>query len=118
MSTYRRDALLALCVLVVCLGVLRVERALGTLLSPVTLLAGVAVALLAEMVFLRSGMVATLWERPSIQIGSTVTLLAGGLLSYLALGPPVLAALCWGLATYFCLLGALLLLDDPFAAVA
>lgn len=117
MPTYRRDAVLALCVLAVAVSVLRVERALGTLLSPAAALAGVAVALLVEVVFLRSAAVATLWERPAVQIGTTAALLAGGLIAALAVGPPVLAALCWGLVTYFLLLGGLLLLGtNPSAA--
>jgi len=119
MTTYRRDAVLALCVLSVVVSVLHAERALGTLLAPGTILAGVTVAVLVEGVFLRSPTVADLWERPVVQIGTTAALLAGGLLSAFVVGLPILAALCWGLVTYFVLLGAVVLLGiNPVAVGA
>jgi len=117
MPTYRRDAVLALCVLTVLLGVLLTENALWTLARPGPALSGLMCALFVEGVFLRADTVARLWERPTVQIGSTAALLIGGLLAYLAVGPPALAVLCWGLVTYFVLLVAVLVLGrNPLIA--
>jgi len=117
MSTYRRDALLAALTLGTLLSVLAVERSIHALTRPIAPVAGVAGALLVEGAFLRSGAVAALWERPIVQFGSTLAVLVGGLTLAAVAGPTVVATLCWGLATYFVLLAAVLVLgENPLAA--
>lgn len=108
MPNYRRDALLAAAVAVALLGVLATRGALEALLAPVSITGGVVSALLVEALFLRSDFVASLWKRPVVHVGGGLGVVAGGLVAYSLAGPTVLAALCWGLATYFLLLGALL----------
>jgi hypothetical protein len=116
MSTYRRDALLAALTLGTLLGVLAVGRSIHTLTGPIPAAAGVAGALLVEGAFLRSGVVAALWERPIVQFGSTLGVLAGGVTLAVVTGPTVVATLCWGLATYFVLLAAMVVLgENPLA---
>lgn len=118
MVSYRRDSLLAAGTLGVLLSALVVEEALASLLDVVPALAGIAGALLVEAAFLRSPAVTELWERPSVQVGSGVAVSAGGLGAYVVVGPAVLATLCWGIVTYFALLGAVLALgENPLATL-
>jgi hypothetical protein len=118
MPNYRRDAVLAAVALAVLLGLLVVDRTTGTLLGPVPAVSGVLGALLIELGFLRYPAITGLWERPAVQFGSVVAVVAGGTWAYGIVGPPVVAVLCWGLLTYFLLLGAVLAVGhDPLAAV-
>ncbi|NLV08892.1 hypothetical protein GOC74_02950 [Halomicrobium mukohataei] len=107
-ATVRRDALLAALASAGLLALLVAERAVDTLTTPTAIASGVAVALLVEVAFLRSSAVARLWTRPVVQLGSTAGLLAVGLAGYALAGPLVVAALSWGLVTYFALLCVLL----------
>ncbi|ACV46764.1 MULTISPECIES: hypothetical protein [Halomicrobium] len=107
-ATVRRDALLAALASAGLLALLVAERAVDALTAPAAIASGVAVALLVEVAFLRSTAVARLWTRPAIQLGSAGGLLAVGLAGYALAGPLVVAALSWGLVTYFALLCVLL----------
>jgi hypothetical protein len=116
-TTARRDALLAALASAGLLALLVREDALGALAAPLAVAGGVAVALLVELAFLRSKQVADYWRRPAVQIGSTVAVLAGGLLAYAVGGLLVVAALSWGLATYFALLGTVVVFGtNPLAS--
>jgi hypothetical protein len=118
MPNYRRDAVLAAVALAVLLGLLVVDRTTGTLLGPVPAVSGILGALLIELGFLRYPAITGLWERPAVQFGSVVAVVAGGTWAYGIIGPPVVAVLCWGLLTYFLLLGAVLAVGhNPLAAV-
>lgn len=118
MTNYYRDAILALVALAALLGVLVVRGEVSALGRPLAIGVGVASALPVEIAFLRSGMIEQAWNHPVIRAGCTLGVITGGLAAYATVGPPVPAALCWGLATYFVLLGAVLALDaNPLAAV-
>lgn len=108
-TTTRRDAMLAALASTGLLALLAREDALGALAAPLAAAGGVAGALVVELAFLRSRTVADCWRLPAVQIGSTVAVLAGGLLAYAVGGLLVVAALCWGLATYFALLASVVL---------
>jgi hypothetical protein len=71
--------------------------------DPGAAIAGITAALVVEWAFLRyPDRLLSLWERPAINVGSALALLASG---RFARGyPRVLAAACWGLVTYFGLL--------------
>jgi len=116
MPNYRRDASLAVVALVTLLALLAAESALNALWRPVPAAAGVVGALLLELWFLRSGTLARRWERPSVHLGSLVAVVASGIWAYVTAGPPVVATLCWGLLTYFALLGTVVTLGhNPIA---
>lgn len=118
MSSYRRDALLAATALSTLLGLLIVERRAGTLWRPVVAVLGVLGALTVEFGFLRYATLTALWERPAAQFGSVLVGIAGGVWAYEIVGPSVVAVLCWGLLTYFLLLGAVLVVGhNPLAAL-
>lgn len=115
-TTTRRDALLAALVSGGLLTLLVSQNAVGALASPVAITGGVAGALVVELAFLRSTTVQDLWRRPIVQVGSTAAVLAAGTIAYTAGGAVVIAALCWGLATYFVLLGAVVVFGtNPLA---
>ena len=105
-TTTRRDALLAALASAGLLALLVSQDAVGALAGPVAITGGVTGALVVELGFLRSTTVQDLWRRPLVQVGSTAAVLAAGTIAYTAGGAAVIAALCWGLATYFVLLGA------------
>ena len=118
-TTTRRDALLAALASTVLLALLIREDAVGALAVPLAVAGGIAGALLVELAFLRSRTVAALWRRPAVQIGSTAAVLAAGLLAYAASGLVVVAALCWGLATYFAQLASVVVFGtNPLAGEA
>jgi len=65
---------------------------------------GVAAALAIEAAFVADTPVRTLWERRGVRLASAAALVAGALGLAAVGGPLVVAAACWGLATYFALL--------------
>jgi hypothetical protein len=105
MPNHRRDALLALVALATLSGFLLAERALGALWRLHPAVSGVLGALLIELGFLRYDTLAGLWERPAVQLGGVLTVIAGGVWAYNTAGPAVVAVLCWGVLTYVFLLG-------------
>ncbi len=116
MTEFRRDALLAGCVLGGLVAVLAATDAAARLFDPVAAGLGVAGALRVEVAFLRSATVARLWRRPAVQLSGAFVVTAGGALGYALVGPAVVVALCWGIATYFCLLCVVLAVgDNPLA---
>ena len=108
MTDFRRDALLAGCTLGGLVAVLAVTDAAARPFNPVAAGLGVAGALAVEFAFLRSATVTRLWRRPAVQLSGAVVVTAGGVLGYLLVGPAAVVALCWGIVTYFCLLGVVL----------
>lgn len=93
-----RDAVLAVATLGGLLWLLGADGR-QRLRDPLAAVTGVVTALVVEWAFLRfSDRLLSLWERPVVNRGSALALLAGG---YLARGAPwALAAGCWGLMTY------------------
>jgi hypothetical protein len=108
-----RDGLLAVVVGSGCLAALVAIDALGSLGRPVPALVGVGGALAIETLFLTGTPAADLWERPAIQAAGVVATLGGGLAAAWLLGPWLLAAICWGIATFFAVLAAMLVLAHP-----
>jgi len=102
-----RDATLAAVSAGALLAVLAVTAPLSTLARPAVAATGIAAALAVEALFVADTPAAELWERPAVQVGSAVALVGGGVVGVAATGPWVVAAACWGLATYFVLLGLL-----------
>ncbi len=103
----RRDASLAAASGVALLAVLAVTESLSLLAEPRSAAAGVAAALAVEALFVAETPAGDLWERPVVQIGSLVALVAGGAVAVAVDGHWLVAAACWGLATYFVLLALL-----------
>lgn len=104
MPNYRRDAGAALLCGGALLAALSWAGALGTLRVWPVAAVGVAGALGLEAMFLLDTPIESLWERPGVRAGGTVALLGGAAGLATVLGPAVIAAACWGLATYFVLL--------------
>jgi hypothetical protein len=114
--SYHRDAALAAGVLAALVGLLWATDATEALWQPAPAAVGVLGALVVELVFLRSPSLAALWERRVVQLGGVVAVVGGGAWAYQTLGPSAVAILCWGLSTYFVLLGAVLVFDrNPLA---
>ena len=108
MQSTTRDAILAATSAGALLAVLAVTASLSALARPAVVATGVGAALAVEALFVADTPAAELWERPAVQAGSATALVVGAGLAVWALGPWVVAAVCWGLATYFGLLGLLL----------
>jgi len=100
-TDFRRDAAVAACCGVVLLGVLAVSDAADALANPVAAAFGVFGAVVVEVAFLADTPVAGWWTRPWVRVASALALLGGALGAALLVGPLVVAAACWGLATYF-----------------
>ncbi|MGB9952442.1 hypothetical protein ACOZ4F_08580 [Haloarcula marismortui] len=109
MPSYRRDAVFALLCGLVLLAYLRWTAAVETLQSGVAVVVGVAGALGVEALFLLDTPAASLWERRGVRTASAVALLVCAAGLAVLLGPVVVAAACWGLATYFVVLAVSLL---------
>ncbi|WP_415381202.1 hypothetical protein [Halosimplex sp. TS25] len=105
-----RDALLAAVSGAVLLAALAAAESLSLLVRPGSAAAGITAALAVEALFVVETPAGDLWERPAVRIGSVVALAGGGIAAVALGGPWVVAAACWGLATYFALL-ALVLTD-------
>lgn len=103
-QSYVRDALLAAIVGGVCVGALVVWADSDVLWHPMAAVAGVVGALTVELAFVTGSPAARLWERPTIQVASVVVTISAGVLAALLVGAWILAAVCWGIATYFALL--------------
>lgn len=117
MPNYRRDALLAAVALATLVGFLIARETAEALWQPIPALTGALGALLIELGFLRYSLV-ELWERPSVQLGGLVVVVAGGVWTYEAVGPPAVGVLCWGLLFYFLILGTTILVGyNPLAVV-
>ena len=101
---YVRDASLALLCGVVLIGGLVRFDSLSLLTDPTALVVGVAGALVVKAAFVAGTPAGRLWERRAVQAGAVGALLAGAALVAWMAGPWILAAVCWGLATYFVLL--------------
>lgn len=108
MQSTTRDALLAATSGAVLLATLAVTGSLSTLARPAVAAAGVAAALAVEALFVADTPAAELWERRVVQVGSALALVGSAGVALLVAGPRVVAAACWGLATYFVLLALLL----------
>lgn len=105
MTDYRRDAVLAACCAFVLLGVLAVGDWTWTLVDPVAAVVGVAGALAIEGLFVADTPVAACWEHLSVRTASVFALLLGAVAAAYLVGPVLVGAAVWGLATYFVLLG-------------
>jgi|APHM01.1.fsa_nt_gi hypothetical protein len=118
MPNYRRDGLLATTALAVLLGVLLLEGTTEMLWRPIPAVAGVLGALVIEFGFLRYRSVPRWWDHSAVQFGGLVAVLVSGMVGYITVGAPVVVALCWGLVTYFLLLGAVLTVGhNPLAVI-
>jgi hypothetical protein len=102
-TDFRRDGAVAACCGVVLLGVLAATDALGELANPLAV-----GAVVVEAAFLAETPVADWWRRPWVRIAGALTLVGGALGAALLVGPTVVAAACWGLATYFVFLAVAL----------
>jgi hypothetical protein len=100
-TDFRRDGAVAACCGVVLLGVLAATDAVGELATPLAVALGVSGAVVVEAAFLAETPVADWWRRPWVRIAGALTLVGGALGAALLVGPTVVAAACWGLATYF-----------------
>ncbi|WP_135364051.1 hypothetical protein [Halosimplex halophilum] len=107
MQSTTRDALLAAASAAVLLVVLAATGSLSVLTRPGAAATGVVTALAVEALFVADTTVAYLWERPAVQVGSALALVVGGVLAVWTADPWLVAAACWGLATYFVLLALL-----------
>lgn len=107
---YVRDASLAATSGAVVLFGLARAGSLSLLRTPSALGVGVAGALAVEAAFVADTPAGRLWESRTVQVGGTTAFLGGVAALAWVTGPWILAAACWGLATYFCLL-ALVLAD-------
>jgi len=102
-----RDALLAGASGTALLALLTLTASLSLLARPETAAAGVGAALLVEALFVADTRAVELWERRSVRLVSVAVLVAGSILAAGVAGQWLVAATCWGLATYFVLLGLL-----------
>jgi len=100
-TDFRRDAAVAACCGALLLGALAVTDAVDELSNPVAVAVGVLGAAAVEATFLADTPVADWWTRPWVRAASALVLLGGALGAALVVGPVVVAAACWGLATYF-----------------
>ncbi|ELZ22337.1 hypothetical protein C475_17533 [Halosimplex carlsbadense 2-9-1] len=108
MQSTTRDALLATGSAGALSAALSLTESLSLLARPAVAAAGIAAALAVESLFVAETPATELWERPAVQVGSAVALVGGAVVALLAGGPWVVAAACWGLATYFLLLALVL----------
>lgn len=113
-----RDGLLALVGLLALAGLTAVTGGIDTLLDPVGIVAGVVVALAIEAVFLQYPSKALdLWERRGVPVVSLCALVVAGALA-VRVAPWLLSVPVWGLVTYLCLLGCVLLgMGNPLAVL-
>jgi len=100
-TEFRRDAAVAACCGVLLLTFLVVTDGVGELANPLVAVVGVFGAVVVEAMFLADTPVADWWTRPWVRIASAFALLGSALGAALVAGPAVVAAACWGLATYF-----------------
>ena len=107
MTPRQRDALLAAASGAACLAFLLVSDATAALARPATVVAGGGAALSVEALFVAETPVVRWWTDPRVQVGSAVAFVAAAAVGFLVAGPWLLAAACWGLATYFALLSLL-----------
>jgi hypothetical protein len=112
---YAGDAAIALASGAVLLGALAVTDDLGMLGEWRAVAAGLAGGVVVEALFLAGTPVAEWWDRPWVGPASGLGLVVGAVGLALWLGPVVVAAACWGLATYFSLLVLAALGRWPFA---
>lgn len=105
MSSYHRDAGFAvLCGLVFIAYLIRTGE-VDTLRTVPVAVVGVVGALTVEALFVFDTPVTAIWTYRGGRAGSAVALIGSAVGLATLLGPPVVAAACWGLATYFVLLG-------------
>ncbi|WP_436930378.1 hypothetical protein [Halosimplex halobium] len=107
MQSTTRDALLAAASAAVLLAVLAATGSLPLLTRPAAVATGIGAALAVEALFVADTPATDLWERPAVQVGSALALVAGAALAVWTAGAWLVAAACWGLATYFVLLALL-----------
>lgn len=101
----RRDAALALAVLVPVVGAVGV---LDAPVDPVAVGVGATGALSLELLLARRrATVRRVWARPAVQTGAVAAALVGAFLLTRHLGPWVLSAMAGGLVAYLLFLGAL-----------
>jgi hypothetical protein len=98
-----RDALLALLALGGLLGWLLGRGEARALRSPLSIVLGVSGSLLLEWAMLsRADLTRRLWDRREVRVGSLAGVVFGGI-SLGRAGARLVAALCWGLLAYLCL---------------
>ena len=107
MKPTTRDALLASASGVVPLAVLAVTESLSLLGRVDAAVAGVGLALFVEALFVAGTRAVELWERRAVRLTVLAVLVVGSVLAVAVTGQWLVAAACWGLATYFVLLGLL-----------
>lgn len=114
-----RDGLLAVGGLAGLVGIAAATVGVGRLLDPGAAAAGVVVAVVVEVVFLRVPSRALgLWERRGVPVAGAGVVLAGGLIA-VRTAPRLLGVPFWGLVTYLVLLGCVLSgAGNPVAALA
>jgi hypothetical protein len=93
----------------VLLFILGVRDAVVTLTDPRAVLLGVGGGLVVEALFLAGTRVGEWWERRWVPAASALALVLATLGGAAWLGPLVVAAACWGLATYVVVLVGTLL---------
>jgi len=115
MADSRRDGLLALLTLGVLAGVGARVVGVAHLLDPLAVAAGVVGAVVIEWAFLASPALAAGWERPGVPVGSAVALVVLAVV-LASRAPWFVGAAAWGLVTYGCLLGCVLVgWENPVA---
>jgi hypothetical protein len=114
MGLYRRDGILAVATLAAVLAAGLWTVGPGVFARPVAVGVGVGGAVVVEWLFLSyPDRLLALWERPVVAVAS-VAVLGGLLVVSWQVSPWLLGAVGWGLVTYLCLLGCLLVgLGNP-----
>ncbi|WP_459191985.1 hypothetical protein [Halosimplex sp. J119] len=107
MTPVERDATLAAASGAAMVAVLAVTESLSLLTRPTSAATGVGAALVVEALFVADTPAGELWKRRKVRIGSAVALVVGAGVAVAAGGLWLVAAACWGLATYFVLLALL-----------
>jgi len=106
-NSITRDATLASLSGVALLALLAVMDALHALARPGHAALGLLGALALEWLFVAETPAVDLWNRRPVRVGSVVGLLLSCGLVAVTAGPWLVAAACWGIVTYFLLLGLL-----------
>lgn len=106
----RRDLTLAAASGTVLLTLLGFLGAVDALADPRTAALGVGAGVAVEAAFLAGTRVVEWWERPRVAPASAVGLVVGAAAVAAWLGPVVVAAACWGVATYLVVLAGTLAL--------
>lgn len=119
MNPRRRDGLLAAAVLVAVGTVGTATLGPAPFVDPLAVAVGVVGSLAVEVLFLRyPDRLLAAWERRGVPLLAALLVVVAGVLAARH-APLVVGAVCWGLATYLALLGAVVAgLGNPLAALA